>query len=142
MGSSSSAITGRHLTIVIAMLALLIGGYFGLRHLMRPPTQPTVDEGRAIVEAFLANIREGKAGEAWDASSTEFKSIEGRESFTRKSKTTDLLREPLQFGSTQDVKVQNTPRTEFLYTSSKSGKTVRVLVSYEGDGWKVDRLIY
>lgn len=142
MGDASSAVSGRQLTAVAVALAVFVGGYFVVRRFMQPPTQPTVDEGRAVVEAFLVNVRDGKAGEAWEAASTEFKSIEGRESFMRKAKATAILKEPLRFGSTQDVKVQETPRTDFLYTSPTSGKAVRVLVGYEAGEWKVDRLTF
>jgi hypothetical protein len=122
------------------VIALAIGGYFLITAWMKPPTQPDPEEGRAVVEAFLSGVRDGKAGEAWDATTVEFKSIEGRESFIRKAKSTVLLKESLLFNSTQSVKVQDSPRTEFLFQSPASGKTVRVLVGYEGGAWKVDRL--
>jgi hypothetical protein len=79
-------------------------------------------------------------GQAWDAATAEFKSIEGRESFVRKAKATPILRENLQFNSTQSVTVQDAPRTEFLYESPTTGKSVRLLVGYEAGVWKVDRL--
>lgn len=142
MGRASSGVTGRQLAAVTIAFALLIAGYFAARQFMRPPTQATVEEGRASADAFLELIRDGNVGEAWDASTTEFKSIEGRESFMRKAKSTPILAEPLTFASMQKVAVNNSPRSEFLYTSTKSGKTVRILVGYEGGSWKVDRVTF
>lgn len=142
MTEARSAVSGRQLIVAVVAFAVLVGGYFAVRQIMLPPTQPELAEGQAVVEAFLAKVREGQPGEAWDASSTEFKSIEGRESFMRKAKATEVLQDELRFGSTQDVKVQDRPRTEFLYTSLKSGKTVRILVGFDRGEWKVDRLTF
>lgn len=140
--NTETSIRGGHIAIVAAVLFLAVGGYFLMRQMMQPPTQPDLEKGRAVVEAFLRKVGEGKAGDAWDSSTAELKSIEGRESFMKRTSAAPLLREPFEFASTQDVKVQETPRTEFLYTSAKSGKTVRILVGYEQGEWKVDRLTY
>lgn len=139
MDDARRGISGKHVAAVVVVLAILVGGYFAWQQLMKPPTQPSVDEGRAVVEAFLADVRAGQAGEAWDAATTEFKSIEGRESFIRKAKSTPILKAALQFNSSQQVTVQNQPRSEYLY-QSPDAKMVRVLVGYEGGAWKVDRL--
>jgi len=130
---------GWPLRISVGLLIILGIGY-GIRMWMQPPTQPDLEDGRAASEEFFTQIREGNPGEAWDASTAEFKSIAGRESFVRLVQKSPLLKEPLQFTSTQKVTVQEQPRTEFLYQSSRSGATVRVLVGYEGGTWKVDRL--
>ena len=136
------SVSGRQYTLVVVLAAILAGGYFAVRTFLQPPTKPSVVEGRATADQFLTRVREGKAGDAWDGSTTEFKSIEGRESFVRKAKAAPILKEELQFGSVQNVVVQDTPRSEFLYTSSKSGGTVRVLISHEQGSWKVDRLTF
>lgn len=125
--------------VIVVVLAVFVAGYFVMRRLMKSPTQPSLVEGRAVAEAFLDSVRSGKAGEAWDAATAEFKSIEGRESFIRKARSTPTLKEPLQFNSSQQVMIQEQPRTEFLYQSSKS-TMVRILVGYERGSWKVDRL--
>jgi hypothetical protein len=139
MGEAGLAISGKQLTAVIAVLAIIVGGYLWMRQLTKSPTQPSVDEGRAVAEAFLVSVRGGKAGEAWDAATTEFKSIEGRESFIRKAKATPILKDPLKFNSSQQVLIQDEPRTEYLF-QSPNAKMVRILVGYERGDWKVDRL--
>lgn len=126
--------------LLVTIVVLLAAGLFmGLKYWMRPPTQPETEVGQKAVEEFLGLVRSGKAGEAWDASTAEFKSIEGRESFMRTAAKAPLLKQPLSFTSTQTVTVQEQPRTEFLFQGEKGG-TVRVLVGYEGGAWKVDRL--
>jgi hypothetical protein len=125
--------------IALAVVILLGVGY-GASLWLKPPTQPDLDEGRATVEEFLTRVRKGKPGEAWDLSTVEFKSIAGRESFIRLAQKSAILREPLQFGSIQKITVQEQPRSEFLYQSTKSGGNVRILLGYEQGAWKVDRL--
>jgi hypothetical protein len=125
--------------LAAGVLIVLVGGYFAVKHWMKPPTQPPLDQGQVAAEAFLNEVR-SDPGKAWDASTVEFKSIEGRESFIRKAKSTPILKEPLKFNSTQTVTVQEHPRTELLYQSPKTGKSIRLLIGYEGGQWKVDRL--
>jgi hypothetical protein len=139
MSDATSAKSIGRLIGLVLLLAIVAGGYLAMRYFRKPPTQPSPDVGRAVAEEFLTTVRGGNAGKAWDASTAEFKSIEGRESFIRKSKATPLLKEPLQFNSSQEVMVQDQPRTEYLFQSSKA-KMVRVLVGYEQGSWKVDRL--
>jgi hypothetical protein len=124
----------------LALLVLVVIGVgLFLKYWMQPPTQPELEEGRGVAEKFLELVREGRPGEAWDAATAEFKSIEGRESFIRSSAKAAILKEQLHFNSAQQVTVQDQPRTEYLFQSPEA-KMVRVLVGYEGGVWKVDRL--
>jgi hypothetical protein len=134
----STGAASRPLLVVLAVAMLAAVGV-GFRWWLRPPTQPDADVGRAVVEDFLKLVREGRAGEAWDAATAEFKSIEGRESFIRSTAKALILKQPLAFNSLQQVAVQKQPRTEYLY-QSPDAKMVRVLVGYDGGAWKVDRL--
>lgn len=129
-------------TVLVAAIALacLAGvGYVALNW-PKASLDPGVDEGRTLIEAFLEDLRKGKAGVAWDGTSTEFKSIEGRESFVARVKATPCFREQFTFSSTQRIKVNKDERKEFVFVSSKSGKTVRLLIVRERGVWKVDRL--
>ena len=129
----------RQILLAIGVLVVLVGGYVAAKHWMQPPTQPPLDEGQSAAEAFLAATRTDP-GKAWDATTAEFKSIEGRESFIRQAKAAPILKEPLKFNSTQTIEVQKHPRTELLYQSPTTGKLIRLLIGYEGGQWKVDRL--
>ena len=84
---TSGKTLGRLLGLVL-VLALVAGGYLALRFLRKPPTQPSPEVGRTVAEEFLNKVRAGDPGKAWDTSTAEFKSIEGRESFIRKSRST------------------------------------------------------
>jgi hypothetical protein len=140
MSDTTSAKSVGRLIGLILVLALVAGGYFALHYFRKPQTQPSPEVGRTVAEDFLTKVRAGDPGKAWDSSTAEFKSIEGRESFIRKSKSAPILKEQLQFVSSQQVMVQDEPRSEYLFQSPKA-KVVRVLVGHEQGNWKVDRLI-
>jgi hypothetical protein len=125
--------------LAIGVLVALVGGYVAAKQWMKPPTRAPLIQGQAAAEAFWAATRTDP-GKAWDETTAEFKSIEGRESFIRQAKATPILKEPLKFNSTQTVEVQKHPRTELLYQSPTTGTSIRLLIGYEGGQWKVDRL--
>lgn len=134
---------GRTLLIVLIPLLLIFAGVGVWMLLSRGPAQPSVEEGRATADAFLAAIRDGKAAEAWQSTTAEFKSAEGREVFLKRVKKTPVLKAPTDFVSMQSVEVGDQQRGEFLYrsaTGDTAGKTVRLLVSNEYGEWKVDRM--
>jgi len=107
---------------------------------LRPAVNPSVDEGRAIAEAFLASLREESPKEAWESTTAEFKSAEGREKFVARVKAHPWLLEPMEYSSSQEVTVTDVDRLEFVFTAAKSGKPVRMLLGREQGQWKVDRL--
>jgi len=139
MSDTTSAKSFGRLIGLVLVLALVAGGYLALRYFRKPPTQPSAEVGQTVAEDFLKKVRAGDPGKAWDSSTAEFKSIEGRESFIRKSKSTTVLKKQLQFVSSQQVMIQDEPRTEYLFQSPKA-KVVRILVGHEQGNWKVDRL--
>jgi hypothetical protein len=126
---------------MLALLALLIMAAAGvfLKFWMQPQTKPDVDVGRRVAEEFLAKLHDGQVGPAWDETTAEFKSIEGRESFIRSAAKAPVLKQELHFVSMQEVQVQKQPRAEYVF-QAPDGKMVRVLIGYEAGGWKVDRL--
>jgi hypothetical protein len=141
MAGTGTGLSNKHAVAIIAFVAIVVAGYFGYRQLVKSPTQPSSDVGRQVAESFLASVRSGKAGDAWDATSTEFKSIEGRESFMRRAKSAPILTGPLQFNSTQQVLIHEEPRSEYLF-QSPDAKIVRVLLGYDRGDWRVDRLSF
>ena len=105
-----------------------------------PVTQPTADVGQQVVDDFLKQLREGQAAAAWQATTAEFKSALGREKFLSYVKERPYFKRPLAFVSMQTVRVQNQPRSEFVYRTADSKATVRILVGSEAGTWHVDRL--
>jgi hypothetical protein len=122
--------------ILVAVLIVAVAAAVWLWS--RPASQPGVDAGRTIAETFLKHIQEGHPDQAWEGTTAEFKSAQGKESFVRELKPVKFLKEPLEFASVQTVTVQQQPRTEYSFRA-KTGETVRVVLGREGNSWKVDR---
>lgn len=122
-----------------ALLAgVVIVAIIGIWLWSRPAVQPSVDAGRAVVEEFLKQIREGHPDQAWEGTTAEFKSAQGKESFVRKLQPLKFLAEPLNFMSTETVKIGDQSRSEYLYQAAK-GESLRIVVSRENGEWRVDR---
>ena len=107
---------------------------------LRPAVNPSVDQGRNVAEDFLLRLREGSPKEVWESTTAEFKSAEGREKFAARVKANPWLLESMEFSSSQQVKVNDVERLEFVFTAAKSGKPVRLLLGREQAQWKIDRL--
>jgi len=101
-------------------------------------SQPDPSIGQNVATKFLKQLQQGQPDLAWDSTTAEFKSAQGKERFIREMKSHPLPKEPLEFVSTQTVEVQNSPRTEYLFRSA-SNNTVRILVGRDAGDWKVDR---
>ena len=139
MGRTDHSRSGKVLLIVLLSVLIVLAGA-AVWLWMQPPAQPDVDEGRRIAEAFLADIREGRLEQAWESTTAELKSAEGREAFSRRMRKYPFLKSQLDFVSAQTVTVQDRPRTEYHFRST-GGDSVRLIVANEAGMWKVDRLI-
>ena len=126
-------------TLVAAVFALIVAGG-AIWWFMQPSTQPSPEVGQKVADEFLSTLR-SNVGSAWDSTSAEFKSAEGRESFLKFVKTHEHLTQPLEFMSSQTVSVQNQPRSEFVYRVAANKKVIRLVLARESGAWKVDRLI-
>lgn len=134
--------TGKALAVV-ALVIVILGatGWIVAGWLAGASSAP--DGGREIATTFLQQIREGKANAAWEATTAEFKSDQGRESFLLYVRQNRSLAQAAEFISTQEVSANNLPRTEcvFRVASPARGKgTLRVLLANERGTWKVERL--
>jgi hypothetical protein len=129
----------------IACLAIFAIGVFWFW----PPNVPvaTADDGRPVAEAFLNQIRQGQVDAAWESTTAEFKSDEGREQFRQFVAQSPLLKQPLEFAEYQATSLNGLPRGQCLYrhsptegSSAGRGETasVRVVLARETDTWKVD----
>ncbi|HEX3727600.1 MAG TPA: hypothetical protein VHV08_15205 [Pirellulales bacterium] len=106
----------------------------------RQPAQPNVDEAHQATDRFLELVRQGHADQAWQSTTAEFKSAQGREVFVGYVKSHSWLKEPLSFVSVQTVTLQDRPRAECVYRSPKSPGTVRLLIDNDHGVWRVDRI--
>ena len=140
MMAHSSAESPRNMrTVVLATVFVLLAiAVFVVW--WRTPAQPDVVAGRAAADKFLELIRAGQAAQAWDSTTAEFKSFEGRESFVRNVKKHPELVKPATFVSVQEVTVQDSPRAEYLYRAADGRGTVRLLAGNEHNVWRIDRM--
>lgn len=126
---------------LIVLVAILLVAAAGAAWVWtRPSSQPSVDVGRAIAEKFLSDLQQGHPAEAWQSTTAEFKSAEGKESFLADVKPLKFLKEPLEFVSVQTVQVGDQSRPEYIYRA-KTGETVRIVLGREDNQWKVDRWV-
>lgn len=84
-------------------------------------------------------MKSGDAAGAWESTSAEFKSAEGKESFLRATGPVAYLREPMTYLAAEKLKIGEETRTEFVY-SAPSGAKVKLLLGKEFGAWKVERL--
>lgn len=120
------------------LASVVVVSIIGIWVWSRPAAQPSVDAGRAVVEEFLKQIREGRPDQAWDGTTAEFKSAQGKESFVRKLQPLTFLAEPLTFVSAETIRIGDQSRSEYLYQAAK-GESLRIVVSRENGEWRVDR---
>ncbi len=134
--------TDRRGKTLVVLLAVFVALAIAVALMWRKaPTEPSVDEGRAVADKFLELIRSGQAQQAWESTTAEFKSAEGRESFVRSVKKQPALAKPLSFVSVQTATVQGNPRAEYIYREAAGGGTVRLLAGNDRGSWRVDRMI-
>jgi hypothetical protein len=108
--------------------------------LLRGSTQATPDESRLVAEKFLEQVRAGQAAQAWESTTSEFKSFEGRETFLKFVKQHPAMAKPLSFVSVQTVAVGQSPRSECIFRASDMSGTFHVLVGNDRGSWRVDRV--
>ena len=107
-------------------------------------TVPTIaaDEARPIAEAFLAELRTGKADRidaAWAGTTAEFKSNQGQEQFRKYVRGQKRLAEPAEFQGS-DMAERNGLRVADCRFQARTGP-VRVLLAWEAERWKVERVL-
>ncbi len=103
-------------------------------------TVPELEEGRAVTDKFMQSVCTGKAADAWDTTSVEFKSAEGRDSFARTVKKLKWLGKPAQFAAAATIESPQGPRAEYTYRSADGKHQVRLMISPHDAAWQVDRI--
>lgn len=133
MTSNSRAI------VLLAVLVIIAGALFFW--MSQSATHPSPDVGQKIADTFLTALRDGQADAAWQSTTAEFKSAQGREAFAQFVMKNNSLTQPLEFVSSQLVDIQDQPRSEFVYRVTANKTTIRIVIGRESNDWKVDRLI-
>ncbi len=137
--SSLPVATIASLVVAVIVVAGLVWYFF------RASEPPPADEavGRPVAERFLAELQAKRAGSAWDLTTAEFKSDEGRESFIRWAAQRPVLTSPLEFQEYRLTDFNGLKRAECVYrppAGSKINTQVRIAVGQEFGEWKVERV--
>jgi hypothetical protein len=132
--------TGRSRIVAAVLFAIsAVAGYWVANSLFRGPAPPARD-GRDVTEPFLQAIREGRPDDAWESTTAEFKSAEGRESFRARSKH-PALQQDLEFAGYKETEISGLIRGEATYRTpagTEPPATVTLLLANEGSQWKVE----
>ena len=132
--------SGRSLLLpAIACLVLAAAGYGIVTWLLSGPAPPLRD-GQDVTEPFLAAVREGRADEAWESTTAEFKSAEGRESFRQRARH-PALQQQLVFDGYKETEVSGLVRGESTYFTppgTTPAARVTLLLAVENGTWKVE----
>lgn len=110
----------------------------------RQPAPPQADVGKQVADAFLDQIRRGQLDAAWQSTTAEFKSYQGRDTFRAQVAQHPHLRGPLQFVRYEVAQLNDLTRGQCIYQPASGkppGRQVRVVVAQEGGQWKVDGLL-
>lgn len=130
---------GKNRLFALSAILVLLGGVL-FWVFSTPATHPSPDAGQKVTDAFLKAIQSGQSADAWESTTAEFKSAQGRESFLAFVKRNSFLTKPLEFTSSQLVDVQDQQRSEFVYRVPENKTTVRLVIGRESGIWKVDRI--
>jgi len=129
-------------TIAAVSVVTVIGIVTAVALSAKPSLNPGIDEGRAVADDFLGRLREDNPSRAWESTTAEFKSAEGRARFVARVKDNPWLLGTMDFNSAQQVKVNDADRLEFVFTSRKTGKLARFLLAKDQGLWRVDRFTF
>ena len=106
---------------------------------------PDDSAARTVIEKFHEQIRSGEVDAAWESTTADFKSDEGRDAFRRFVKSRPVLGKPLEFTELKQVEVNGLTRWEATLrpaADQKSSTTVvKTMIAEEAGVWKVERLI-
>ncbi len=108
--------------------------------------QPVADSavGQKVADEFVAKILAGQLEPAWESTTAEFKSDEGRESFIREVRAKPAMRGPINFLGYEMVDLNGLKRGQCLYELTGGQKSapgkLRILVANENGSWRVDGL--
>ena len=95
---------------------------------------------RERAEAFLAEVRAGRADAAWAGTSSEFKSMQGRDSFRAFVRSKPALKAPAEFGACTFKPLGDLSVAECTFRPASGQGTITVVLHPDGAEWKVGRL--
>lgn len=100
---------------------------------------PSPDDGRAVAATFLDQIRAGQVDQAWAGTTPEFKSMLGLEGFRSYVRKNPESKAPAEFVACVPKPANGLDLAESSFRSTKSAKTLKVLLGKDAGTWKVER---
>ena len=96
-----------------------------------------------MADQFLAELRAKRPAAAWELTSAEFKSDEGRESFVGWAAQRPMLAEALEFQEYRVGDFNGLKRAECLYrpSAAASATPIRIIIGQELGEWKVEGVL-
>lgn len=125
--------------VLLVVVGLVLVAWVGVGW-FRGTSAPSEDEGRAIAESFLVNLRGGKIDTAWNGTTAEFKSFMGLDRLRGYVKANRVLKEPCDLLRSQAVTPNGLPMVEYDFRPRSGASTIKVLLAREQSEWKVERL--
>jgi hypothetical protein len=106
---------------------------------------PDDTAAQTVIEQFHEQIRSGNVDAAWESTTADFKSDEGRDAFRRFVKSRPVLGQPLAFDELKQVEVNGLTRWEATLRPAADQKSspavVKTMIAEEAGAWKVERLV-
>ena len=93
-----------------------------------------------LIGSGKADMAFSQVDAAWESTTAEFKSDEGREQFRQYVSKQPLLAQPLVFAEYQATELNGLPRGQCLFQATGSPAKVRVILAREGEAWKAEGL--
>jgi hypothetical protein len=122
---------------IVSSLVILVACSVGCT---KKVTLPEPEQGRAVADSFMDLVCTGKAAQAWEGTSTEFKSAEGKESFVRSVKKRPWLAKKATFETSKVIPSAAGERAEYIYKSADAKHQIRLLIANSATGWCIDRM--
>ena len=110
---------------------------------IRGPSVPSLadDEGRVMAEKFLDEVRAGQVNEAWESTSTEFKSFQGKETFRKLVKSKPAFKSTVKFEASETPKESDTVYRVYRFRPVKGTGIIAVSLAPEDDTWRVVHVV-
>jgi|YNPMSStandDraft_1061717.scaffolds.fasta_scaffold20274_3 hypothetical protein len=128
--------------LLLAFSGVLLLGVAVIWYLFIHDPTPTITPGEAQEKAaaFLDQIRTGRVDEAWTETSTDFKSMYGRERFRQFVRNQPVLRMAVEFESCEFSRQAQLRVVECTFRPVGGKGTIKVILNVDQGTWKVGRL--
>lgn len=137
--------SGRSALVIVIGVIMAVAVGVAAWHWGGGSEAPRENEGREVADRFLSQIQQGELDAAWESTTADFKSDEGRESFRAHVEERPYLKSPPEFAGFEEITVHDLTRwkNNYRFAAEPAGTSVDVgvLISQENGQWRVDQLL-